>query len=806
MQRQIPGYESYVYSVEDPIFYDTETCGFYGLAILIQFAVGDGEIILHNVFKTPAKETLDLIEWMMNHEGGVVGFNLTFDQFHLCKLYTLLSMVDHDDHPEDIIDELADLESHARDGVCCKPVKACDLMLIAKRGTYQSTMERKDIRIKRIPVQIAWQLANELENRVPIKDIYFARRKDKTVKKWVVEDIEDEEGNVLPDFKNVVLRFAPSAALKVLATDALGEDPDDVLLFAQAGVDPKFNPKECGWAPYAKALGSKDDWKGTWPDVIGFHIRHWSYSEIGQKYATKDVQITRDLYRFFNSPELGDYESDLACMVATVRWKGFKVDTEKLKTLQEAARVKSKSAPTAPSYVKRYLEPVLSLEEKLITKGSTKATILEALVKNSIEDCGCEDDCDCEPVPSQASIRASEVLAARKAGKEVELYDKILMAGRFHASFKIIGTLSGRMSGADKLNPQGIKNTKETRGCFTLAWDDYQLTGGDFESFEVAIAVSIYDDAKLEADLQTIIKCGNCELSCHACGQVGNKDCETCKGECTSCGGKGEVKQKIHGLFALALFPEEDYESILATKGSETDLYTKGKQGVFSQLYAGNEYTLQTRLGIPEDVAIAAKIKWETEYPGIKKSQIRMLDDFGSMRQPDGIGSKVVWNDPKDYVESLLGFKRYFTLENLICKALFNLGEKPPKHWVTTGKKVRRSDRDQTEIGATRSALFGAAFALQSANVRAATNHEIQSTGAEITKRLQHNLWEIQPSGCHEFQIMLLNVHDEVMAPVKPKHLDRVSEIVHDTVESYRELIPLIGIDWSNDLESWADK
>jgi len=32
------------------------------------------------------------------------------------------------------------------------------------------------------------------------------------------------------------------------------------------------------------------------------------------------------------------------------------------------------------------------------------------------------------------------------------------------------------------------------------------------------------------------------------------------------------------------------------------------------------------------------------------------------------------------------------------------------------------------------------------------------------------------------------------------------SEIVDDTVESYRELIPLIGIDWSNDLESWADK
>jgi hypothetical protein len=796
MSRSIPGYESYVYNIKDPIYYDTETCGFYGLAILIQFAVGDGEIILHNVFKTPAGETLELIDWMMNHEGGVVGFNLTFDQFHLCKLYTLLSLVDPLDYPEDIIPELAELEHHARDGVCCKPVKACDLMLVAKRSTYQSTMDRKDIKIKRIPTKIAYQLADELEKRIQLKDIYFARRKDQNAKKWHIDDIEDEDGNIDPNFKNVVLRFAPSAALKVLAADALGLDPDDVLLFSSAGVEKRYNPVEKGWAPYAKAVGSSNDWKGAWPDVINFHIRHWSYSKIGRLYATKDVALTRDLHRFFGSPKLGDHDSDLACMVASNRWKGFKVDTVKLKQMRTIAVEKSKSAPTARNYVRRYLEPVLSPEEKLIMKGSTKAILLEGLVKHSIDDCPkCEGEggdcihCEDGAIKSEAAKRAEEVINARKAGKEVELYDKILLAGRFHASFKVIGALSGRMSGADKLNPQGIKSTKEVRGCFQLAWDDLQLTGGDFESFEVVIAVSIYDDPKLEADLLTVIDCRDC---------VGQ--------DCHICGGSGKIKQKIHGLFAQALFPEEDYQSIIATKGSEEDLYTKGKKGVFSQLYAGNEFTLQTRLGISEDVAIAAKDRWERKYSGIKKSQQRILNDFQSMRQPHGIGTKVIWEEPKDYVESLLGFKRYFTLENMICKALFELAEKPPKTWEGANIKVRRRDREQTALGATRSALFGAAFSLQAANVRAATNHEIQSTGAEITKRLQHNLWQIQPAGCHEFEIMLLNVHDEIMTPAKPKHLDTITKIVNDTVEGYRELIPLIEIDWSNDLETWADK
>ncbi len=818
------------------IFYDTETCGLFGMPVLLQYAIDDGPIQLYSIWQNPIHETLSLIQMMMSHEGGLVGFNLAFDHFHLCKIYTIFSLYhDYDAIPEDIIDELAELEMRGRDGPALKPVKACDLMLVARKTTYQSTMDRHDIRIKRVPTPLAWQLASELERRVILKDIYFARRSDKTADKWNVYDITDEEGIMNPDFKDVVLKFAPSSALKALAIDALGKTEDAILLFTDVEVDHYFRPEEVGWAPFAKAIGTKENWKGAWPSVIKHHIRHWAYNSLARKYAALDVEYTRDLYYFFKSPELGDVDSDLACMVATIRWRGFKVDIPKLKQLKEDAITASKAAPTAPSYVKAYIWPHLSPEEKLVTEGSTKKVVLEQIAADSYEEC---EDCigeSCEKckgtgeLQTEAGKRAQAVLDARTAGLEIVLYDKLIQAGRFHASFKVIGTLSSRMSGADGLNPQGIKNSKEVRSAFLLAFDDYVLCGGDFKSFEVAIAEAVYNDLKLREDLLTCSQCSHVwditqqdQTDCPKCKayQVGCKcknDCIAIRGEpivCKKCNNfqhkakiiEEDCRKKIHGLFAESLFPEEDYDSILATKGTDNNLYTKGKQGVFSQMYGGNEFTLMDRLRIGEDTAIKAKDNWLLRYPGVKKSQRKIEKMFCSMTQPDGFGKKVYWTDPHDYVESLLGFKRHFTLENMICKALFDLAEKPPKGWENTKIKVTRRDREQTAMGASRSALFGAAFCIQSANVRAAANHVIQSTGAQITKILQWRIWQLQPNGIHNFVVIPLNVHDEILSPCKPEIQPKITKIAQDLIQEFRPLVPLIGIDWSENLNTWADK
>jgi hypothetical protein len=172
------------------------------------------------------------------------------------------------------------------------------------------------------------------------------------------------------------------------------------------------------------------------------------------------------------------------------------------------------------------------------------------------------------------------------------------------------------------------------------------------------------------------------------------------------------------------------------------------------------------------------------------------------MRQPGGIGSRVEWHDPADHIESLLGFRRYFTLENKICKALFDLAQHCPKEWRGIRAKVVRRDREQTAAGALQSAVYAAAFAIQAANMRAAANHVIQSTGAELTKRLQRRVWDEQPSGVSHWIVMPMNVHDELLAPTRK----RLAPIVYSTVEEFRKIIPLIKIVWKESMQTWADK
>jgi hypothetical protein len=766
------------------IFYDTETCGLHGMAVLIQWARDDGPINLFNPWKNPIYETLELIETLMRE--GVVGFNLVFDHFHLCKLYTVFSEYhDHDAYPEDIVNELVALERKARDGVCLKPKTALDLMLHARKGPYQSTMERSDIRVKRVPTAIAFQLAQELEKRVELSNLLFARKKDKHAPRWNVHDLDDK------NFKDIVLKFAPSTALKNLAREVLKVNDDDLLLFGDVEVDRRLWPEEFGYAPFA--IGPK-----AWPKVIRHHFNHWEYSTRAREYAERDVIYTRDLYRAFGSPQLGDDDSILACAVAAVRWKGFQIDIEAIKQLRKDRLEASNKAPKAPNQVREYVVPHLSDTEKAVLfqdgKVSTKKVILEAIAKMTLHVKGC----DCKACPKHpAAEKAKEVLDARIAQKEIELYDKLLMAGRLHASFKVIGTLSSRMAGADKLNPQGIKREKKVRRCFPLAdHKEFELCGGDFESFEVVIADAVFNDPRLREALTTKVHC----YECNGTGISKEKECGDCKGT-------GKTGMKIHALFAESLFPEEDYESVMESKGSSNDMYSKGKSGVFSQLYGGNAKTLKDRLGIGMETAEEASKRWLQRFPGIAKFQSKIERDFCSMIQPGGLGTRVIWREPKEYVESLTGFRRYFTLENQIAKTLFELGETPPEGWKDIKVKVHRRDRDQTALGATRSALFGAAFSIQSSTKRAAANHVIQSTGAVICKRVQRRIWdELQPEGANEWVIQPMNIHDEIMAAVKPEVIDTMTKIVYDTVEGFRSIVPLIAIDWSNNINSWADK
>lgn len=834
------------------IFFDSETCGFHGPPVLFQHADGQwGEVERHHIWTEPIFDTLQLIEHFC--EEGVVGFNLGFDWFKVCQVYTTLALlgekVGFDERPIDHIDLYAELEPKARDGHCIKPRTALDLMLHARKGPYQSTMDRKDIRIKRVPAVLAVQLAEELNKRVPLKDIYFARKSDPK-RRWQINTVKKVDGEVDKDFVNIELKFKPSSALKALVVDALNKKEDVVLKFGDINVPKKYRPLEVGWAPFALALSNKEqDWwceikkkKGrAWPGVIRRHISHWAHDPKAIAYSKDDVIYLQELYRYFKEPEEGDDDSILACMVGAVRWRGYAVDIPKLEALRAKAIEREASAPKHSTHVRKYILEALHPTEQVALekkdgsniKGSTKKAVLETISRLKIDcpDCVGEACGVCKgkgEIQHPAAERAARCLDARKARFDRTLFTKLITARRFHASAKVIGSLSSRMSGGDGMNALGVTHLKLVRKCFPLAFGDLELAGGDFSSFEISIMDADYDDEKLREQLLT---CYQCKYT-RTLEEYDELYCPSCKGaiaKCSSCDrgieivrdsppscpcGEAAIKEgsientlrKLHGLFGMCLAPGMTYEEVLATKGSDPDLYDQGKRGVFSQGYGGNWQTLVSRIGIDEVVARQAEILFATEYKGIGRAKERNYNDFCSMRQPGGLGTPVYWNDPKEYAESLNGFRRYFTLENRIAKALFDLADDPPEPWTKLKIECVRRDRTQKVGGALRSAVFSAAFQIQSASMRAAQNHRIQSTGALETKRLQRMFWDLQPPGVHKWHVQPMNVHDEIMCPVLPALKPKLKTIVDNFVKDRRSLIPLLKMDFSLDMKTWADK
>lgn len=802
------------------IFFDTETCGLHGIAVLIQWAEDDGEIHLHDVWSSPIYETLDLIHKLTNSD--ICGFNLAFDWFHIVKLYNILIKYKGEAHyPEDDIDGILAVEREAIHGVVLKPKSAVDLMLIAHSTRYQMTKERKDIRIKKIPNILAVVLCDYLNEQLKLDPILFER--SKKTEHWSVVEHKSYEGVVDYDFKDIKLSFAPSASLKAITRDITKGNPINFQDIAC-----QITPEESGWAPFNKNTHG-------WRNCLWAHRELWQYNELARQYAEDDVTNTRDLYYHLDKPE-PDVNSELTIMVANVRWKGYSVDIEAIRELKNEAEVLSNEYPTAPSDVKKYLYLDLSPAEKDMIDNKTNKKVLLELEKWKIicplcQGVGCENcqkrkGFELGEVEHPVAIKAKKVGQARTAQKLANTFSKILEAKRFHPSFRVMGALSDRMSGSDGLNAQGIDRKKEVRSAFTLNdEEDYVLCGGDFAAFEVCIAEAVFNDEKLRHDLTNVVDCLLCKTTgkCYHCGKKQEckkcyglgcdscwvtEICPKCKGKdvCDGCDGEGKAVMKIHALFGQELYPDMDYEEIIASKGLERDFYNQAKSGVFSQMYGGDENTLADRLDVDLLTATEATENWKKRYPGIGRFMDSIHDDYCSMKQPGGIGSKVIWDTPKETVVSLFNHPRYFTIENQICKFLYDLANNPPKEWTGFKTKVIRRDRVQTAGGAVMSALFASAFSIQAKNMRAAANHLIQSTGAGATKQLQLAIWNIQPQGVNPWIVRPMNVHDEIMVVVHKNYVSKLTEVVENVVESLKPTIPLIKMDWSNNISNWGEK
>ena len=843
-------------------FVDTETFGFTGPPVLIQYQIDYNKPILFECFCETIDSNLSLLESIA--ENGIIGFNLTFDWFMLQKWYTMMLLMKEvlggNIYPMNHIDTLAQVEPEARFGPCLKPSKACDLMLWARKHTYQSTMQRKDIKIRRIPSVLAFDVKAHLEKTVPIPDICFAKS---TKPRWS-QRVSLKEGVEDYSFCDIVLSFDPSSSLKAIVFDS----GIRIKRFSYEDVKaPK--PDECPHAPWALSISEPPYYttkkSRTWPALVDEHIVHWRLPEPRQ-YAIEDIEDTVSVYDLFNRPELGDVDSTLACMVGSQRWHGYPVDVDSAEELHKELAAVAKSAPTTPAGVKRYLEQYLSDSERSILVReidggiNTRLPTLELLLTYKV-------DCDCPTVETQESLDdglsfggtttlvkkkqhipdckeskphpvvepVKKVIKAREAMNFRSLLTKLIQAGRFHAVVAVIGSLSGRVSGTSiddtgqsvsNINALGIPSDKRIRALFPFADVGQSFSSGDFDAFEVAISDAAWGDEELRRQLlscnlcgythtpdeyRTVKACPSCHKSygfCSGCEKLAivydsRTDC--CGVECDSFEG---TFRKIHALFAMELFPHTSYNDILNSRYTDHDMYDQGKRAFFGGLlYGGDAGTINRRIGVPLEDAERGRENFFRRFKQIQKTQERIYDSFCSMRQPEKYG-KVTWKEPEDVVVSLLGFERQFSIENAIAKALYAMANDPPEEWNSHVIKVTRREEKgpQKPINAAQSAIFGAAFQLQAGIYRAALNHEIQSTGADLIKMLQCDIWKLQPAGVSDWIVSPLSVHDEIDTPIKRGRESDVKDIVDSFVERLKSKIPLLKIEWKEELANWAQK
>ena len=151
------------------IFLDTETTGLVGPAILIQWANDtEGSVHLHEVWYEPVRSTIALLEDIC--DDTVCGFNLSFDWFHINKLYNLLRECKNKSKPPRP-EEIASYDQSSLTNYCLKPRGALDLFLYSRKTEWQNLMGRRNIVIRNIPNQVVYKIANILHEKIKFPPI-----------------------------------------------------------------------------------------------------------------------------------------------------------------------------------------------------------------------------------------------------------------------------------------------------------------------------------------------------------------------------------------------------------------------------------------------------------------------------------------------------------------------------------------------------------------------------------------------------------------------------------------------------------
>ncbi len=736
---------------------DTETVGLQGNVKLIQYSVDTGPVIFIKLFRGWKQNTLvkqqlyKFFELLDKPDTIYCGFNIQFD---LHKLYGLKH-------------ELMgyELTSNARP---VKPFK-CKVLDLQVHAMLKSP------------------LAPFAFNRSSTRSVAIVRRIPKVAQDYVA-------GKVLEKLKPLI---PASYSIKI----GVHKDKNKDLVSLSFKVEGRLSLKKLMEEYGIETIKLADVWplpeKGTerpwhpYPEPqVHDHIEHHCDIVMSNPkskfytYSKLDILYLKVLYEKLGRPE-PDYNSSCCHNLAYCRYFGFDVDKEALGKAEEY-----------------YGNIVESIEKKIAGVNLRSSTQRLALLKPHFPLLASTNKATLKKLsedPSQGGQLAEAMLNYGPARQRLLQIKKVkeVLTGKAHPDLRCMGTATNRMAGTGGFNWQGVGGVDEHEVDIDIneldeipeelleAWQQGEegefnrkekvglrhaiLTPcvGDWSSFEVRIAASVYQDKQLQEDLKN-------GVDLHTMGTV-----------------SFHPEYKNSGI---------SYEQFKA--GYHDNLaWDKARKGIksviFGSFYFCTAHSVANSLGILEGEAQKILDGLYTRYSGMKVYRKAIEDAFLTADVETWRKESVARMQRS--LKDLTGFERRWDFEADVATALWELGHSQ----VRTGKDgmvVRSAQKGrQTINGAVRSALLGSAIAIQAAVSRQAGNMKIQATGASLNKQLQARIWE-------EMKLPTLQIHDELFPPHHPNFdYDKYKEIVESFEQEASKIVPMLKFDFGL-TERWSDK
>lgn len=744
------------------LWLDTETVGLQGYVKLIQYALDEGEVQFIPLYrgwennKEVCAELFKLWGYLNDEQTLFIGFNISFDLYHLYRLFHKLSGYEYD--------------SNARPIQPFK-CKVLDLQVPAMLYSplapfaFNKGANRSVAVVRRVPRVAQVYLSNKIiDILTPLIPKSFKLKVGihETKQKELINLSFYLEGRLT--LKNLMAEYG-------LPTLKLSE----VWPLPEKGV-------EKAWLPYPDTF-IHDPIEIECEKVMADSTSaFWKYSEL-------DIIYLKVLYEKLNKPN-PDYNSTNCHNIAYVRYYGFDIDRKELEKAHKyySSVVSSIEEKIQGVNLRSSKERLALLQPYFPLLQSTNKKVLKSLVKEG----------------GEGGKLAAAMLEYGPCRQRLLQIEKVMESrtGKAHPDLRVMGTATNRMAGTSGLNWQGIGAVEEAEDIFDEPLEDYAeedelpyelldawkeneqaeihktkvglrqaiLTPmvGDWSNFEVRLAAKIYEDEQMLDDLRQ-------GLDVHSMlTRVAHPSVK----------GKGityeEFEERRHNDLFLANCRKEM------------------KAVVFGSFYFCTAHSVANTLGIEEREAQQILEDIYSRYPGMKRFRSMIEEMFCT-------ADKETWEERsvgemKTELTDLTGFTRRWNFEKNVACALWSLAKRSRIKTGLSGRVLRTQTKGFQSIDmACVSALLGSAIAIQAAVSRQAGNMKIQATGSSLHKMLQAILWE-------RLRLPTLQVHDELFPPIHNNFdFEKVSDIIKAYEKAAAGIVPGLRFDF-NKTERWGDK